>query len=281
MKDLNFQKIANIENRDFYLDLAFRRAKKAAERIQQKEKRVREMVKTKRKKKFIKRIKIKSHKEYKKDESLARINAIQHTLSGRFKIIIKSFPSIENLPQYYKDVLRLRGFDLTKIKKCLATLRWFNDTLSRIHLETIRKTRKAKFFDDIIRVQKEFYGRISSLMKRISPCLDYLKDVKIFILSLPIIKEMYSVVIVGFPNVGKTTLLNKLSGSKAKISHYPFTTLDINIGKFKGIQLIDTPGTLNREDKMNLAEKIAYLAMKYYGDLFIYLIDLTEPYSID
>ena len=44
----------------------------------------------------------------------------------------------------------------------------------------------------------------------------------------------------------------------------------------KEVQVIDTPGTLNRYDKMNDIEKIAYAAMKHVGEILVYVFDLTE-----
>ena len=49
----------------------------------------------------------------------------------------------------------------------------------------------------------------------------------------------------------------------------------------KKIQVLDTPGTLNRPNKMNEIEKYAWLAMKYAADEIIYIFDPTEQYPFD
>ena len=94
--------------------------------------------------------------------------------------------------------------------------------------------------------------------------------------------------IFGFPNVGKSTLLSKITGSTPEIKNYAFTTKSLNIGYLKNeefaakkIQFIDTPGTLDRFFKMNLIEQQAYLALKHCCDGVIFVFDLTEGYSYE
>ncbi|MEM4295947.1 MAG: GTP-binding protein [Candidatus Anstonellales archaeon] len=54
--------------------------------------------------------------------------------------------------------------------------------------------------------------------------------------------------LIGFPSVGKSTLINKLTGTKSKVAAYEFTTLEAIPGilKHRGfeIQLIDAPGII-------------------------------------
>lgn len=50
--------------------------------------------------------------------------------------------------------------------------------------------------------------------------------------------------LVGFPNAGKSSLLNSLTKAHAKVGDYPFTTLDPNLGDLYGYIVADIPGLI-------------------------------------
>ncbi|MBY0328875.1 GTPase ObgE [Patescibacteria group bacterium] len=50
--------------------------------------------------------------------------------------------------------------------------------------------------------------------------------------------------LVGFPNAGKSSLLNALTNATAKVGAYPFTTLDPNLGDLYGFIIADIPGLI-------------------------------------
>jgi GTP-binding protein len=54
---------------------------------------------------------------------------------------------------------------------------------------------------------------------------------------------------IGFPSVGKSSLLNELTAASVKTAPYPFTTLEPNLGAVDGLILADLPGLIEGASK--------------------------------
>ena len=259
---MNFQNLVVIEKPDFYFDIAFSRAKKKADLLREKGLTGDRIQKS-------------------RTIELAKIEVIRGVLVDRFLQILTSYPSFDQLPEFYQGLVKCT-LDYGMLKKSLGAINWCKTKIDDFYLHYRKKIIKCADLDKINQYRREFYGRVSSSVKQIKEELKYLEQARKIMKEYPSLRDdVKTVVIIGFPNVGKTTLLYKLTGSKPEISGYPFTTKNINIGNIKGIQLLDTPGALNRINKMNNIEKQAYLAMKCLADIIIYIIDLTESYPLE
>ncbi|HVX93204.1 MAG TPA: GTPase, partial [Candidatus Dojkabacteria bacterium] len=53
------------------------------------------------------------------------------------------------------------------------------------------------------------------------------------------------VIFMGYPNAGKSSMLNSLTNAKVKTAAYEFTTLEPQLGLMDGIRLMDLPGLIN------------------------------------
>ena len=129
-------------------------------------------------------------------------------------------------------------------------------------------------------------GYQDELMKTIDLLLDEMNRMLISFQNGKVLKEGIKTVILGKPNAGKSSLLNKLLGEeKAIVTEIAGTTRDvleqyINLDGI-GIHIIDTAGIRETED---IVEKIGVdRAMKQAqeADLILYVVDSSKPLNED
>lgn len=224
-----------------------------------------------------KKVRIRDKRSRQKQEELQKIRIYKDVLYDEVQKVVKSFPSFENLDPFYKELIdsQIRIDDL---RKELSKLSWIRQKLLILFKDYNSRVRGTESIIKIKSIQKEFYGRTSSLLKKSEKTFKFLENSRRTIKNFPSIKtKIKTICISGFPNVGKSTLLKKLTGANVEIQPYAFTTKSLLLGYIeKKLQIIDTPGTLNRYNKMNSIEKQAHLAIKYLAEKVIYVFDLTE-----
>lgn len=265
---MNFQGINRIENQQAYLDAAFRKAREKADSAKEKLK----------KKKGLSRMVSARIREQ------ARLQTIRSALASRLSKILESFPKIDELPEFYRQLVKVT-LDYPTLKKSLGGINWAVRAIERMSSRYEAQIARSRETGRIAALSKEYFGRVSSIMRQIGPCLETLESSRRVMKGYPAVKtSLFTVALFGFPNVGKTTILYRLTGSSPDIDSYAFTTKRINIGYFRAgdrrIQVLDTPGTLARFSRMNRIEKQAHLAVKHCADLVVYVMDLTEPYPL-
>jgi small GTP-binding protein len=89
-----------------------------------------------------------------------------------------------------------------------------------------------------------------------------------------------TVVIIGLPSVGKSTILNRVTNAKSKIGSYVFTTLKVVPGvlEYKGakIQLLDLPGIISGAASGSGRGK-RVLSVARNADLIMLVLDVFQP----
>lgn len=89
-----------------------------------------------------------------------------------------------------------------------------------------------------------------------------------------------TVVLLGFPSVGKSTLLNAITKAQSKTGEYEFTTLDVIPGllehNFAKIQILDVPGIITGA-AAGKGRGREILSMVRNADLILILVDAKHP----
>ncbi len=252
---MNFQTLQPLPRSTPLLDTAFKRA--------------REKAKQPTAKKWLERIQRKES---------SKLDIIRDYLVGELGKILEGWPKQQELSPFYLKLMHLT-LDYRVYKKSFGDLAWAVQRIKSLHKEYVSKINRAEEKQAISDIAKQFYGRVSSMVKQIEVSFEYLDECRKILKTYPDVKEMFTVCVYGFPNVGKTTLLNQLTGSKAKVAAYAFTTTTINAGYFRlddiTIQVLDVPGTLARKEKMNLIELQAELVLEDLASIIIYVFDLS------
>ena len=93
-----------------------------------------------------------------------------------------------------------------------------------------------------------------------------------------------TVVFIGLPSVGKSSLLNQLTGANSAVGAFQFTTLTVVPGmlEYRGarIQMLDLPGIIKGASTgRGLGKRILSVARS--ADLVLLVLDIFQPYHMN
>lgn len=217
------------------------------------------------------------------EADLRRVLVSYSVITGHLKEYMKKsevYPT-----EFEREVLKTT-IDFDKLNADASRIKNSLTIMDRLKKEFEVKIKYADNKTESHRYQTAFYGRVSSIVKKIK--FDEIEKLEKEMKKLPRVRKMKTIIICGYPNVGKSIILRNLTGHKVEVASYPFTTKGLLLGFLKKdydeIQMVDTPGLLDRPvDKMNPIEKKAALALKYLSKDIIFVVDPSEAcgYSIE
>merc|ERR1712142_765983 len=145
--------------------------------------------------------------------------------------------------------------------------------------------RLLKFGDSLYRckqLKRAALGRMATIMRRQNQSLQYLEQVRQHLSRLPSIDpNTRTILITGFPNVGKSSFINKITRADVEVQPYAFTTKSLFVGhtdyRYLRWQVVDTPGILDHPlEERNTIEMQAITALAHLRAVVLYIMDVSE-----
>ncbi len=207
---------------------------------------------------------------------LVRVDKTYETLNKVFEVL-DVLPNPDTLNPFYAELLAISG--ITDYKTLYARLKGFKRVARKLWRYYRIRVKLALTTEEAKKDLREFIGRSLSVVKKLNKDLKKLEVAINELRKLPCIDfNNLKVVVSGMPQVGKSTLVGRISSSKPEVSPFPFTTKNIISGHLQvdhmRVQVFDTPGILDRPiSELNEIEKRALVAIKFLADALIYLID--------
>jgi len=115
------------------------------------------------------------------------------------------------------DIKRKRHFELTEIGQTQKILKGGNGGLGNEHFKSSTNQTPEESTDGVLGEDGDFLVEVALIV---------------------------DIGFVGYPNAGKSTLLNAMTNATSKIGAYPFTTLEPHLGELYGFILADIPGLI-------------------------------------
>jgi nucleolar GTP-binding protein len=209
-------------------------------------------------------------------------------LSDNLGNVVTSWPDFDETDPFYRDLADailapskdVGGVD--DIRQRLSEVMWASRQCEKIKTEYHGKIRNADSPDLARKHRKQAFARLASVVEEVAEDLLVIGAARDELKTLPDIRpDEPTIVVAGYPNVGKSSFVNHVTRASNEVASYPFTTTQIRVGHVEHrhirYQVVDTPGLLDRPaEERNPIEKQAVSALTHLGDVVLVLVDSSE-----
>lgn len=212
---------------------------------------------------------------------MRKVKFTQSTIEEKLGEILEKFPKLDDIHPFYADLINVL-YDKDHYKLALGHI---NKAKSLVESVAKDYVRMLKYADSLYRgktLKKAALGRMCTILKKLGNSLNYLDEVRKHLARLPAIDpHTRSIIITGYPNVGKSSFMNHVTRANVEVQSFAFTTKSLFVGHtdydFIPWQVIDTPGLLDRPiEERNIVEMQAITALAHINACILYFIDISE-----
>ncbi|XP_054114379.2 GTP-binding protein 4 isoform X1 [Callithrix jacchus] len=212
---------------------------------------------------------------------MRKVKFTQQNYHDRLSQILTDFPKLDDIHPFYADLMNIL-YDKDHYKLALGQINIAKNLVDNVAKDYVRL---MKYGDSLYRckqLKRAALGRMCTVIKRQKQSLEYLEQVRQHLSRLPTIDpNTRTLLLCGYPNVGKSSFINKVTRADVDVQPYAFTTKSLFVGhmdyKYLRWQVVDTPGILDHplEDR-NTIEMQAITALAHLRAAVLYVMDLSE-----
>lgn len=216
-----------------------------------------------------------------------KVKYTAETFVERLQQTIDAFPRLADIHPFHRDLLNTL-YDADHFRIALGQLSTAKSLIEAVARDYVRLLKYGQSLFQCKQLKRAALGRMATICKRLKDPLVYLEQVRQHLGRLPSIDpNTRSLVICGYPNVGKSSFLKNISRADVDVQPYAFTTKSLFVGHFDykllRFQAIDTPGILDHPlEEMNTIEHQSICAIAHLRAAILYFMDLSEQcgYSV-
>ena len=212
---------------------------------------------------------------------MRKVKFASEAFTDKLKESLNGFPKLSDIHPFFADWLNVL-YDKDHYKIALGQLNMIVNVIEKIQKDYVKL---MKYADSLYRcktLKVAAMGRMCTAVKKLKPSLEYLEEVRRHVARLPSIDPFApTLLLFGFPNVGKSSFINKITRANVEVSPIPFSTQSLFIGHtFHSnvkIQVIDSPGVLDRAlDQRNTIEMQSLTALAHLKTAVLFIVDISE-----
>ncbi|KAK0643500.1 P-loop containing nucleoside triphosphate hydrolase protein [Cercophora newfieldiana] len=210
-----------------------------------------------------------------------KVKFTQETCSEKLGQIVASFPILSDQHPFHRDLMNIL-YDADHFKVALGQVSTAKHLIETISRDYVRLLKYSQSLFQCKQLKRAALGRMATLIKRLKDPLLYLDQVRQHLARLPDINPTTRTMLVaGFPNVGKSSFVRSVTRADTPVEPYAFTTKSLFVGhldyKYLRYQVIDTPGILDHPlEEMNTIEMQSVTALAHLRAAVCFFIDISE-----